>query len=316
MTKRSRWAVCAVFAVAACHARSDTIYFKDGSSLDGKVVREKEAQVVLELPHGHMTFPMRDVDRIEENAKTGMPESSEPPPGAMVDPSVMSKEPLRELNREDRRRLRDMLEDLLATDDAARDAARQRIARFGVSRDLFPFLERALPYMPDRQSVEALQILSDLDTGRAKPILEKTALSYLDKNRAKSLALLGSMYVDGTERDAKVITLLARGVLDDSPQVQLAGIRGLQESNDKRATPVLLHALESPDRRVQAASLKALNTLWADSGVHGDLNSIEQWRGLLALADDEIQTTYDPDVLEPLVKAPTAGDVDYNLAVE
>src|SRR5690606_30845709 len=126
------------FAALALPAVADTIYFKDGASLSGTVLREDTTHVVLKLPQGRMTFPVEDVERVEEDDN---PPSAKPAP---PDTPMDAEEPapaLRELDKEDRRRLRLMLNDLLSTDAAARNAARQRIERFGQDRDLFPFLE-------------------------------------------------------------------------------------------------------------------------------------------------------------------------------
>lgn len=298
---------------SAIASYADTIYFKDGSSLDGTVTREGRSRVVLQLPQGRMTFPMSDVDRIEDNDKQAPPDAQADTTGR---DSATEQPPhvLRELDRQGKRELREMLDGLLVNNPAGRDAARQRIQRFGEEHDLFPFLERALPYMPDRQSVEVLQVLSDLDARRAKHVLEKSAQSHLDKNRAKALTLLGATQGEADSPDD--LTLFARGVLDDAPEVQLAGIQALHAANDKRATPVLVHALTSPDRRVQSASLKALKALWADANFERNLDSADAWRMLLTLADEDVQTTFDPQRLEPLVEAPEAGDTDYNLELE
>lgn len=301
------------FAALALPAVADTIYFKDGSSLSGTVLREDTTHVVLKLPQGRMTFPVEDVERVEEDDN---PPSAKPAP---PDTPMDAEEPapaLRELDKEDRRRLRLMLNDLLSTDAAARNAARQRIERFGQDRDLFPFLERALPYMPDRQSVEVLQLLTNLDPQRAKPVLESAARSRLEDNRAKALALLASTNKDTKEPNPELVQLFAQGVLDEAAEVQLAGIQGLQQLNDKRVTPVLVHALGSPDPRVRSASLHALKALWPDAAVQQGLDSPEAWRTFLSRAGDEVRSTFDPQHIEPLVDAPAAGDVDYNLNLE
>lgn len=293
---------------------ADTIYFRDGSSLDGTVHREKDTSVILALPNGRMTFPMSDIDRIEYNAADGTTngdDASETPEGKVQDETPA----LPEMDRHDRRRLRDMLDELLSAGDAARDAAMERIVRLGKTCDIFPFLERALPYLTDRQSVAVLQAVVQIDAERAQPLLETAARSPLPRNRAAAMALLVSENRDDARRTG-VIELLVRGVLDSAWEVQLASVQALERTKDRSATPALIHGLRSSDERVRAASVKALRTLWPDANLERPADSPDGWQMLLMRADEDVRTRFDPATLEPLVDGSATVDLDYNLAIE
>ena len=212
--------------------------------------------------------------------------------------------------------VRAMINDLLTTDPAARNGARDRIARFGSEHDVIPFLERALPYITDRQAVELLDVVAKLDPLRAKPILIDATISPLDKNRAKALDLLGDALGDAGTDDLELIRLFAQGTLDQSLEVRLAAIEALQDTKDRRATPVLVRCLENADRRVQSASRKALRALWPPDETFNKFETAAQWRALLEITSDDIRATLDPATLTPLVEPPLPGDEDYNLGLE
>jgi hypothetical protein len=310
--RRHLLAIVAAAGIAGS-AAADTVYFKDGSALDGIVKRERASEVTLELPGGVMTFSMADVDRIEENDK-GRRAKQAPSEDAPGDAGpALSLPPL---SPEDTSTLRDMLMALLTVNPAERDAARQRIERFATTRDLFPFLERALPYMPDRQAAEVLQLMYTADGARAEPVLWKSAHSRLPKIRAKALELLGALRAGDEPVDPERLRLFARGVLDTAPEVQFAAVRALHDAGDRRATPVLIKGLESADLRVQAASLRALRHLWATPEAFAGITTAEQWRIFLSMADEDLPQAPEFEQLEPLVEPARASDDDYNLALE
>ena len=53
-------------------ARADTVYLRNGSTIDGMVVGRKEGLVLLQIGNlGRMEIPEKDIEQIEKNARTG-----------------------------------------------------------------------------------------------------------------------------------------------------------------------------------------------------------------------------------------------------
>lgn len=64
--------VALVFATLGATTFADTVYLRNGSSIDGVVLGKHEGQVIIQIGNlGRMEIPEKDVETIEKNARTG-----------------------------------------------------------------------------------------------------------------------------------------------------------------------------------------------------------------------------------------------------
>ena len=67
---RNRFVVCAIVALAAEGTVAETVILKDGTFVEGKVVRETSRMVRIETRSGSQWFPKKDIDQIIQTYDT------------------------------------------------------------------------------------------------------------------------------------------------------------------------------------------------------------------------------------------------------
>ncbi|MHC4662285.1 MAG: formylglycine-generating enzyme family protein [Planctomycetota bacterium] len=74
-----RLSMIALFVILlALPIAADTIHFKDGRVLKGKIIKETDKEVTIKLKYGEMTYQKTEIDRIERNESDGLEEPDKP----------------------------------------------------------------------------------------------------------------------------------------------------------------------------------------------------------------------------------------------
>jgi len=191
-----------------------------------------------------------------------------------------------------------------------RAAAQKGLLKKGREHDIFPFLRRSLKFLPESKSPHVLETLYALDAERGTSVAQEFAENGLPGNRAKALELVAKAAVSGEGRDDEMVTLMARGMLDKSPQVGIAAAQGLAQLKDPRATPVLIGGLDSPYDDVRMACQAALSSLWGSTSPPPER---EAWRDYWHNRRGNVADPIDPDSLERLYDEAEQGQPAYYL---
>ena len=263
--------LCAAAVAIALHgAWADTIFFKDGSSLDGKVLQPNPNVYVLQLEKGRMYFQASRVDHWEKNEKKGRYNAF------LVNPHQTAHEEARQektgLTGEQIDAMYRMMEPLSSSDPNEVKRAQEALLAKNDSVDVFKFLKAAMIDMSDKYLPATLEVMVKLNPKATERILVKRATDPFTPNRTKALELIGKTDA------AKHVGTLARGMLDPNARVQTTAARALAQSGDKGCTPALLQGLKSGDMRVRKASEEALQSLWGDNRAHTPAAWDQLWR--------------------------------------
>jgi len=284
-----------VFGLAVSYAHGDTIWFKDGTSLDGKVSQPNVNVYVLEVKNGSMHFQASTVARWEENDKMGEYNMY------VMSPRQRAHEEQRQemtgLTPEEIEELFQIMEPLGSDDPADVDRAKQALLAKHGEKDIFKFLKAAMRDMTYKYRPAVMDVMSEIDPERARPVLAEQARDPFTENRAKALELLGTV---GTKDDLETI---ARGVVDQDPVVGMAAAESLAKLGDRAATPALLEGLRSTDRRVQNTSQEALSRLWANAGAPADSSSPADWQAFWQSQSSSVDKPVRVANLSPLVSS-------------
>ncbi len=295
MTKQSIMVALALvlFVLFALATHADTVYFKDGSSLDGKASRPNGNCVSLQVGKARLTFQASEVERVESNDKEGVQGLGHVTPMAAKRNAELAERT--GLTAEQRAEVRDIMADLKSPDSEERTSARRRLVAKGGDVDILPFLESSLPYLSDQYVPEVLRVMSDLDRERALPVLRKNAQAVTPANRAAAIELMGRV------GDREKIDVVACGLVDPHPDVRIAAAKGLALAKDKRVTPALIEGLKSEDRRVQNACSAALASVWSSRDARVQHDTADAWASYWASRAGEVRNPIGPEGLTPLV---------------
>jgi hypothetical protein len=277
-----------ILAFAASIAGADTVFMKDGATLDGNIVQNDSSLVVVEVGKGRMSIPASDVLRVEKNDKKGTPT------GISIIQAQKHNEDLDQrtgLSAQKRDAVRAAIEPLWSPDEAVRNTARKKLVAMNKDMDIFKYLESYLPYSKGIVVQEIMQTLVDIDPAKAKDVILPFTQSSTPENRAKALEIAGSFKNDDD------IETIARGLVDSDNSVRIAAAHAVANAEGKRATPALIESLKNPDPKVQNAAKDALKTLWGG----GNIESAEQWTELWNSKSGEVKNPIDTSSLEPLV---------------
>lgn len=289
MAKRF-WIIAAV-AAAAFTARADTVFFKDGSQLDGRVSYPNPNAVKLTVKTGSMTFPVTDVQSVEENDKEGNYDLNK----AYARKHNDWLQERTGLNREQREEVRKMVVLLASADEAVRERARQDLLAYNEHTSLFKYFESSLPYMRGHTGPDIMRLMVTVDPERSKQTLQVRVHDLAPRNRAEALRLTGQvMKEEGLET-------LAKGVKDHAPEVCIAAAAALADIGDKRASKVLLAGLDNQDRQVQNACGQALARIWANEAGTDAPDSPAEWKAFVQQRAVSVPDPLEPAALQPLI---------------
>jgi len=291
----ARATIALVAASLVCGAAwADTIYFADGSRLDGKVTQPNENCVALEAGGGRMVFRASLVAKIEQNDKTGSYNIHRVNPMAVKHNTEMENR--FGVTSEQREMLIGMVDQLRANESEDRAAAKRQLIALQKDMDVFKFLEAGMDSFSDRVVPRVMETMAEIDTARAKEAIRSRATDAAAANRGKAIELLGKL------KDAESLETVARGIVDEDEQVRISAANGLAEAGDRRATPVLLEALKSNDERVRNSAENALSKLWSTEGAAIEFDNPAQWETLWRTRSKQIANPIDPKGLKPLFK--------------
>lgn len=271
---------------------ADTIFFKDGTSVDGMAVETAGDTVSIQIGKGRVNFLAADVDRVEKNDKDGDPIK------ISVQRAKEHQQQLEQrtgLTREQRDKIRDALDPLWSPDEATRTSARNRLIEMGREMPVFQFIETALPFSKGAIAPEMMQLLVELDPKKAQEVVPLYAQNPDPGVRTAALELLAGY------KNADHIETLARGMLDPDPHVQASTALALAQSGLKAATPALIEGVRNPDPSVQNACRSALETLWSSGNVKRSARTAEEWTDYWKSQAGSIPDAVDLSSLTPLV---------------
>lgn len=290
--KHIRWLTITFLVAGAAFA--DTVYFKDGSSLDGVVSYPNEQTLSLDVGSGSMAFAVADVDRVEKNKKTS-------DPGKMNE--IRAKWQQQALDKrtgmtdEQRDQVREMMAPLWSEDEGVRNEARRRLVRAGGQMPVFQYAETTLRYAKGTVAPELMQLLVDIDPKKAKEVLPRYTSNLDARVRARSLELMA------TYKDANDLYTIAGGTVDPDPVVRARAAHALASTEVKGATPALIRGLDDNEPTVQNASRAALLDLWGKEGASAELKTSKDWQAFWAAKEQKVKDAINPAELQPPVTA-------------
>jgi hypothetical protein len=287
-------AVILPVVLLAAQVSADTLYLKDGSTIEGTVTRNDAETVVIEIGNGQTTLSAADVARIERNDKKGQ---------TMTLTILRAKQHQDGLDQrtgltaEQRDAVRAAVEPLWSPDEAERAKARKKLLAMSKEMAVFKYLESYLPYTKGLVTPEIMRTLVDMDPAKAKDTVLTFTQNSDPANRAKALELIAS-YKSGEDLET-----LARGLVDVDNTVRIAAAHAVAALSAKSATPALLEALKSADPKVQNASRDALRQLWSTSSATVNLSTPEEWNAFWKSKAREVKDPISPSALTPLISA-------------
>lgn len=287
---RSLFPVLLVLAAqAAC---ADTIFFKDGTSVDGKAAETTYDTVSVQIGKGRVNFLPKDVERIEKNEKDGDPIKISGQRAEEHQNLLDQRTGLTGLQRD---KVRAALEPLWSPDEAIRVAARKKVLEMGREMPVFHFIESALPFSKGAVAPEMMRLLVEMDPQKAQEVVPLYTQNPDPGIRSAALELLAGY------RSADYVEALSRGMLDPDPHVQSSAAFAIAAAGQKAATPALIEGLRSPDPGVQNASRAALERLWSSGNVKPGAKTPEEWANYWKNQAGSIPDAVDPANLIPLV---------------
>ena len=270
--RKAIWMILSgAIGVSALTAGADTLFLKDGTSVNGEVSYPNENAVAVSVGgRGRMVFPAADVDRVEKNTKTGSSAAAAITAKARAHDEELTK--ATGLTKEQRAKVRQLMKPLGSPDPMVRANARKEIVAFAQKVDLFDYLagfaRRALPH--NLRGI--LEALFDLDAKRAGTACCALAEHPLPIHRAEALLFLAQ--APGTKHQ----DLILRGLVDSDARVQIAAIHATARCGLRSATPVLIGFLDANDARVRNASSAALSRLWSTAETVLQFETSPEWR--------------------------------------
>jgi hypothetical protein len=286
------WLVVAVTGVIVPRVWADTVYFKDGSALDGVITFPDANTVVVLSGPARMTFPASEVARVEKNDKKGDFKSISVIKGKQHEDALFQRTGLTAPQRD---AVRAAVDPLWSPDEAQRSAARKKLVAMSKDMPVFQYIESFLPYSKPLLAPELMKALVEIDPQRAKNVVGGYVQDVAPGNRASALQLIASYKKD------EDLDTIARGLVDPDSSVRVAAAHAVAEAGAKRATPALIEALKSPDLKVQNAVRAALKGVWSSENMQVDLKTPEEWRTFWAGKAGNIKDPLEPKDLTPLV---------------
>lgn len=289
--RQSMTAIALAAAIAAA-ASADTVYFPDGTAVDGVVTYPNPNCVQIESGGGKMLVQANRIERIEKNDKTGTIDLSKTSPW-----TVKIEKEMREktgMTREQREEIVRIIDRLASEDSNERTTSIRRLVAMQQEVNVFAFLENTMSSYGARTKPGVLEVLMTLNREKAVPIVRSCATDPAAANRAAALKIMGEA------KDVASLETIARGMVDVEESVRVAAATALAATGSKRATPVLLEGLGNLDQRVVNACLAALSSLWSTEDALVQFDSPDGWQEFWAEREAGIAESIHMAQLEPL----------------
>lgn len=281
----------------ACGAYADTIYLKNGVRFDGVATQQPDGVYRVQAGSRTLVYRESEIDRIERNDRTGhLDKDSIKAQWKQRDQELTR---LTGLNAEQRRHVDALLAKLAGAETPDVIAVRERLIAMQQEMDVLRYIEFLLPDMSYAILPQTLEILCQMDAGRALKSLRAAALHPFFAAREKALELLGRL------RDRDSIPLMARGLLDETLDVRIAAAYALANAGGLEATLALIECLKHPDMRVANAGRESLEALWQPKYGDEKPRTVDEWMALWNAHASEIAAPISPQSLEPLIEPGT-----------
>lgn len=299
MTQIRQIAMIAFVLVASANA--DTLYLKDGTTLDGSVHKPNDNSYVLTVGKSSVTFPSEEVVKFEKNDKVGDYDYNRINPLAVKHAEDMKE--LTGLTEEQKEEVQNMLTPLGSDDPVVRAEAMQALIEKNKQFSIGKFLSSAASSSTAQIAANVLEVLVKIDPAIAKETLRDRAYDMEPEVRGRALQLMGK------SGDTESLTTIAAGLRDHAGEVRIAAAEALGFAGDKRATPALLEQLSNPDKQLQNASMNALKAIWKDDPAAAKAESSDDWTRLWSNQAKQVAEPVALDELTPLVEEPEGGQI-------
>jgi len=269
MNIRQSMGVCGMLAFALWCAAADTVYLKDGLTVDGTVSRVNDNCVAIQSGNGQIVYQNDEVDRIEKNDKKGALDL------AAVNPAALRHEQALEqttgLKAEQRERVVALVDRLAREEATERNQAIKELIALQQQMNVYRFLRESRQGFGARVLPGVLEVMLAINAAETKEIVYEGLVDKAPSIRAASLELLGK------HKELASTDAVARGLVDTDADVQIAAAHALAELGAGRATPALIATLSSTNPRVRNASNSALARIWSTPESPVRFETSEEW---------------------------------------
>lgn len=290
--------------VAAHWGAADTVTMKNGTAIDGKIIRNSGGRITVQLGDREVNVPLDDVESTEVNDKRA----------PVLDIAAVEREArardaeLTEktgLNAGQREAVDELLKIFFLGSPESAQGAKRSIMSMAATASPYRYLRIRLPEIQPDKVGPLLEVMCQMDPDGMRDILKEYATSPSEAARAAALESLARL------KDRDALELMRRGTADEHPAVRIAAIHGIAALGARGATPVLLKLLAGGDPRVQNAARDALSALWTEPGQPA-VNFLQNagWQDFWNQKAATVPDAWDPDHIEPLVPPGTAMQID------
>ncbi len=269
MKKYSYIAWCAVMAIAPALAIADTLHLKDGTTLDGAVVKINDNCMAIRSGNGEIVYSNDEIDRVEKNEKKGTLDLATTNPAALRHEQELEKST--GLSAEQREKIIAIVDRLAREDAAERGQAVKELIALNQQLDVYRFLKESRQGFGARVMPGVLEVMLALNKGETKAIVLDCLNDKTPPIRAAALELLGE------HKELASLETVARGLVDSEDEVQIASAHALAALADKRATPALIASLANANPRVRNAALAALSRVWSTADAPVKFETADEW---------------------------------------
>lgn len=296
MTKHLHIAWCAVMAIAPALAIADTLHLKDGTSIDGTVVKINDNCMAIRSGNGEIIYANDEIDRVEKNEKKGALDLAVTNPAALRHEQELEK--ATGLQAEQREKIIAIVDRLASEDAAERSQAVKELIALNQQVDMYRFLKESRQGFGARVLPGVLEVMLALNKGETKPIVLDCLNDKSPPVRAAALELLG------THKELASLETVARGLVDSEDEVKIASAHALAALADKRATPALIASLGNANPRVRNAALAALSRMWGTVEAPVKFETADEWTKFWNESSAQAGKPIELAALEPLYVMP------------
>ncbi len=296
MNKYSHFAWCAVMAIAPALVIADTLHLKDGTALDGAVVKLNDNCMAIRSGNGEIVYSNEEIDRVEKNEKKGALDLATTNPAALRHEQELQK--ATGLSAEQREKIVAIVDRLAREDEAEHSQAVKELIALDQQIGVFRFLKESRQGFGARVMPGVLEVMLALNKDETKPIVLDCLNDKSPPVRAAALELLGK------HKELASLETVARGLVDSEDDVQIASAHALAALADKRATPALIASLANANPRVRNAALAALGRVWSTAEAQVKFETADEWTKFWTESSGEAGKPIELASLEPLYVMP------------
>jgi hypothetical protein len=286
--------ILCVCALCVPSAGADTVTMNNGTRIDGQVQEKPGGRMVVIVDGRSIELRPEEVAQVEKNEKTGGLDQA----ALEARRAERDRRHLEEtgLTLEQRMEVMELMRNLQSSDSKLKERSREALLAKGKELDLFQFFELYVRGLSPRFIPAVLEVLCTFDAPRAIPLVREHCLHVDANTRITAITLLSK------EQDYNSVELIARGLLDHEPDVQIAASNALAALRARETTPILLDNLQSADARVRYVSRHALARIWSEPDAPVDFETHEEWAAFWASEAKAVDNPITTAGLEPLVK--------------